>query len=72
LFYILEHYDTACTNQKSAEEKSQKSTAEIAKIRNMMQTFVTQTATNTSGSNNADFDCDRDQELDCPANASMQ
>ena len=44
LFYILEHYDTACTNQKSAEDKSQKSTAEIAKMRNMMQKFVTQTA----------------------------
>ena len=38
----------------------------------MMQKFVTQTATNASGSNNADFDCDRDQELDCHVNASMQ
>ncbi|KAL9976790.1 hypothetical protein ACROYT_G014124 [Oculina patagonica] len=45
-----EHYDTACRNQKSAEDKSQKSTAEIAKMRNMMQKFVTQTATNASGS----------------------
>lgn len=72
MFYFLEHYDTACTNQKSAEAKSQKSTAEIAKMRNMMQKFVTQTATNASGSNNADFDCDRDQDLDCHVNASMQ
>lgn len=76
LFYILEHYDTACVKQKSTEATKQKSTAEIAKMRNTMQQFLARSdpATNASqsGPNNVDHDCDRDEEIDCLVNTSIE
>ena len=75
LFYILEHYETACAKQKSTEATKQKSTVEIAKMRNTMQQFLARSdpAANASqpGPNNVDYDCDRDEEIDSLANASM-
>lgn len=76
LFYILEHYETACAKQKSTEATKQKSTVEIAKMRNTMEQFLARSdpAANASqpGPNNVDYDCDRDEEIDCLANASME
>lgn len=56
LFYILEHYDTACVKQKSAEKKS---TVGVATMRSTMQQLLAQPdpATNASrsGPNNVDM-----------------
>lgn len=75
-YFKKKHYETACAKQKSTEATKQKSTVEIAKMRNTMQQFLARSdpAANASqpGPNNVDYDCDRDEEIDCLANASME
>ena len=72
LFYILEHFDTACVKQTFSEQKS---TVEVTKMRSTMEQLLSQAdpATNASqsGPNNVDYDCDRDEEIDCCHNTAM-
>jgi hypothetical protein len=69
-FLVLEHYDTACVK----EDKRQKSIVEFTKMKNFMQQFVSDPATNTTdtiGAINVDYDSDRDADMDGDASASM-